>query len=260
MVDVYAAFAATGALAGLLSGLLGIGGGIVIVPALWAIFQVADLPLGFPVAIASSLCIMVFTTLSSASSHYRKGHVRIQVWRYLVPGMWMGMGLGAWLLDGMDPFWLPKLFSVFLVMTAIRMAFSSDEPSVPYTPLSATRLLPLGILVGTLSGLLGIGGGIVIVPWLSRRGLSMKEASGTAVACTFPMVCLAAVLNAYWGLDNIQMEGSVGYLYWPAILSVGLVSMLTAPIGSWLSAHCPQRRLKQAFSVLLFVVAWKLGV
>lgn len=250
------AFLATGALAGLLAGLLGIGGGAIIVPALIGIFGYLHLDgLWAPhQAVATSLATIIATGSVSAYSHHRRGAVDWPIVRLLGTALLIGAGLGALAGGEIAPIWLQRLFALFLLYSGARMLLRSGQaPQQPLPP--RPRLLGAGIGFGALSALLGVGGGILVVPFLARHGVALRRAVGTASACGVPIAAagsLGFVLSG-WGRAGLPPQ-SLGFVYWPAALAIIATSMPLAHLGARLAHRLPTAALKRVFALLLLVV------
>jgi len=256
------AYLATGVISGLLAGLLGVGGGVVIVPALILLFA----HLGFApdliahLAVGTSLATIIGTGLTSALAHNRRGGVRWEIFRRLAPGIVLGAWVGAAIAGFLPQIWLQRVFGVFLLIVGTRMLWSrpadpSRQPSVP----GALGLAAAGGGIGALSAIVGIGGGSLTVPYLARVGLSMRQAVGTSSACGLP-IALAGTLGFMvigWGKAGLPV-GSTGFVHWPAVGAILLASMPIAPFGARLAHSLPIPILTRIFGVLLVGVAARL--
>ncbi|PCE68070.1 hypothetical protein B6G00_07045 [Salinivibrio sp. YCSC6] len=246
-----------GALVGTLSGLLGIGGGLVVVPALSFLLPLFGLSadIVMPMALATSLATIVLTSSASAWRHFRMGNVDMRAVRALVPGMMLGGVLGASLADKLPPDWLPRIFGVIVLTMAMQMLLS--RPQVTLRPLpSPWRISLAGTLIGTLSSLAGIGGGSFTVPYLHWRGVTMHKAIGSS-ALGGAVLGLAGMVSFVW-LGWRQTEPlpalSVGYLYLPALLGVVSTSVLMTRVGATLAVQLPTRQIKRIFAGFLVIV------
>lgn len=251
-----AAFLATGAAAGLLAGLLGIGGGALIVPALIAIFSYLHLDgLWAPhQAVATSLATIIATGSVSAYSHHRRGAVDWRLLRLLAPALLLGAGLGALAGGEITPIWLQRLFALFLLYTGVRMLLGSEQGATRPMP-SSPRLFGSGVGIGGLSALLGVGGGILVVPFLVRHGIALRRAVGTASACGVPIALAGSLGFVISGWDRAGLPAySLGFVYWPAALAISVTSMPFANLGARLAHRLPTLALKRVFAVLLLVV------
>jgi uncharacterized membrane protein YfcA len=254
------AYACTGAVAGLLAGLLGIGGGAVIVPALIFLFA----RLGFSeawvphLAVATSLATVIATGGASTWTHHRRGAVRWDLFRQLVPWVLVGAWLGASVASAVPAPWLKRLFALFLLASGLRMFFG--PVSVRQQALPRRIVLgAVGALFGALSALLGIGGGILIVPFLARHGTAMRQAVATSSACGVPLALAGSIgfMVAGWRRDGLP-ETTLGFVYWPAALAILTLSMPMAVAGARLAHRLPTRSLKRVFGLLLLAVGLRL--
>jgi uncharacterized protein len=253
-------FPAIGALSGLLAGLFGIGGGLVIVPALNAVFAagiVAMVPEArMHVAIGCSLAVIVFTAISSVRAHHGYGAVLWPAVRGLAPGVIAGALLGAWIADALATRALEIVFGAFAIVMALQIGFAPKIEPEAHGPLPRLPgYVGAGTVIGTVSALGGIGGGLLTVPFLAWHSVPLRTAVGTAAACTLPVALSGALGYAIVGQGTPMPGWATGYLYWPAIGVIALVSMLTAPLGARLAHRLPVRQLRRLFAVLLLAVA-----
>jgi uncharacterized membrane protein YfcA len=253
-------FPLTGAVSGLLAGLFGIGGGLVIVPALNALFAAGvvavDPSARMHVAIGSSLGVIVFTAVSSVRAHHRLGSVIWPAVRGLVPGIIVGGLAGAFIADRLETRTLEVVFGVFAALMALRLATGGRGEVESHGGLpGAAGFSIAGTVIGAVSALVGIGGGIMTVPYLAWHSVAIRKAVGTAAACTLPVALAGGLGYVFAGAGAAVPAGSTGYLYWPAIAGIAVASVLTAPLGARLAHALPVRRLRQLFAALLVVVA-----
>ena len=252
----------TAVVAGVLAGLLGIGGGVVIVPALLLVFGRAgvDPAVKVQLAVGTSLATIVFTSVSSAWSHHRKGALHLKLAAGFVPGLIIGSVAGVLAAVEISGDLLQLLFGIFLYLVAARMVFGRlpDDPR-PRAMGFWTRMLA-GLVIGGVSTMVGIGGGILSVPILVlAAGLTIHHAVGTAPALglALSLVGTTTFVLRGWGEPGLP-DGTVGYvaLAPAAVIAAGTVTL--APVGAWLAHRAPRRALSLAFAVLLAVVATKL--
>jgi len=255
-----AAYLGTGVLAGSLAGLLGIGGGIIVVPILvWVFFEAGfAAQWGFHLAVGSSLATLVGTGGASAYSHHRRGAVRWELIRGLAPWLVMGAGIGAagaWLLDAA---WLRRLLGLFQIYVGLGMLFQRPSGKAPM-PSGVLRVALAGTGIGVLSALVGIAGGTLIVPFLTRSGLDMRRAIATSATCG-PFIALAGALGFIAvGRGRAGLPpGSTGFVYWPAVVGILLTSVPCAPLGARLAHTLPVPVLQRIFAILVLAVAAKL--
>lgn len=251
----------TGAVAGVLAGLLGVGGGIVIVPALGLLLAFQGLATGceMQVALGTSLGTIVFTSLASLRAHHRRGAVRWAVVRTITPGILAGTFTGTFLAARLPTSTLKVIFAVFLALVATQMLLDLRPKGRRDLP-SAAATSGVGAVVGGISSLVGIGGGTLSVPFLSWCGVAMHEAVGTSAAIGFPIALAGALGYAVngWGVAG-RPEPSLGYLYLPAVIGIVLASILTVPLGARLAHALPVRRLRQVFAFFLLATALRMA-
>ncbi|MEI2644991.1 MAG: sulfite exporter TauE/SafE family protein [Candidatus Competibacter sp.] len=249
-----------GAFAGVMAGLLGVGGGLIIVPALAWIFQhqqIAETAL-MHLAIGTSLATIIVTSISSVRAHHQRGAVLwATVWR-LTPGIIIGAWLGAAVADALSSFALQKVFAVFVLLMSVQMAFGAKP--APHRDLpETTGMLAAGGVIGVVSAIVGIGGGSLTVPFLSWCNVPIRQAVATSAACGLPIALAGALGFVVTGLNAPDLPAwSLGYVYGPALLGVAVTSMLFAPLGAKLAHTLPTEMLKKIFAVFLAVVGVKM--
>jgi len=246
-------FILAGCAAGFLAGLLGIGGGFVVVPVLVWVLPLAGVPpqLIAHMAVGTSLMCICVTALSSSRAHHRRGGVDWQTFAWLVPGLVTGTYGGSQLAARLSG---PALLAVFVVgcfSTAIYL-ISGHRPTAREAG-TAWPLLVYGGFTGTVSALIGIGGGSLLVPFLVYRGEPMVRAVGTAAACGLPIALVGATGYAYSGWQvTASLDYTSGFLYWPAFFGIVIFSSLSAPLGAKVAHQISESRLRQAFAGFLF--------
>lgn len=256
MLDVFG-FLVTGALAGLLAGLFGVGGGIVIVPALVLLLGHAGTDGGWipHLAVGSSLASIVATGAVSALAHHRRGAVRWDIVAALTPGILIGAWCGAALAGALPERWLILLFAAFLVFVGIRMLRPTSAQPAGSLP-GRIALAAVGAGIGTVSALVGIGGGTMTVPFLASRGLDLRAGVGTSAACGPPIALAGAIgfIVVGWGREGLP-PGSSGFVYWPAVGLILLASLPAAPIGARIAHTLPVAGLRRMFALLILTMA-----
>ena len=254
------AYLITGAVAGLAAGLLGIGGGLIIVPVLAVLFA----SLGFNTetlmhfAIGTSLSTIVFTSISSMWSHHQREAVLWPVVSAMTPGIVLGALAGALLAAFISSSGLGRFFGVFEILVAAQLIFGSQPAS--HQALASRLMQSLaGVMIGFLSAILGIGGGTLTVPYLVWHRVDIRQAVGTAAACGLPVALAGAAGFMVAGLDvQSDPEFSTGFIYWPAALAITVVSVLFAPLGAWLAHTLPREILRRGFALLLLLLGLKM--
>jgi len=250
-------FAATGAVAGFLAGLLGIGGGMILVPALIFSFQAQGVSAEVltHLAVGTSLASIVLTSISSLRTHHAQGGVDLTLFKQLTLGLVIGALLGAQIAHALPARTLQFIIGFFAVWTGLKMFRGSQPVVADATVASPLERHAVGGFIGVASAIFGIGGGSLMVPYLVKQGVAMRRAVGTAAACGFP-IALAGVIGfiySGWGLAELP-SGSTGYIYWPALAGIALTSLFTAHAGAVMAHRLPAQQLKRAFAVLLVLV------
>jgi uncharacterized protein len=250
-------FIGIGALAGVFAGMLGVGGGLVVVPLLASTFY----QLGFPtnilihLAIGSSLASMVVTTFFSTWSHHRNGVVMLPTFKLMAGGVVLGSIIGPIIASFFHSTLLGVAFGVFAILVALQIFFNVEWRAKPGEPDDGvTRRFSL--VIGMVSSMLGIGAGSMGVPFLlSYRKMSIHQAVGNTAALSFAIALVGALTYYFTGVQEPDTPAwATGYIYWPAVLGVSLGSPLSA-WGSANAAHLlPIGILRRIFAVFLFVV------
>jgi uncharacterized membrane protein YfcA len=251
-----------GAVGGMMAGLLGVGGGIVIVPALDAALTLAgvDPAVSLHVAVATSMATIVPTSISSSRSHARRGAVDVEVIRRWSLPIVVGALVGALLASRVDARVLAGVFGTVALAAALKMLLPIDgmvlRRSLPGGPAGA--LIPAAI--GAVSAMMGIGGGTLTVPALTLCGQPVHKAVGTAalLGLWISVPATLGFLVAGTGGDDMP-PWTVGYVSLAGFLIVAPVAWLVAPLGARLAHSLDRRRLSAAFGVFLFVVAMRMA-
>lgn len=249
---------AMGMVAGFLAGLLGIGGGMMMVPGMTLIFTARGVASGMAVkmAIATSMATILFTSLSSVRAHHRLGAVRWPIALAMAPGIVAGgllAGAGAFaLLKGQG---LALIFAAFIGYTAVQMLL--DRKPHPGRALPAPWLQSgVGAGIGFVSALLGAGGAFLSVPFMTWCNVPPRHAVGTSAALGFPiaLASTAGYVLSGWQLPP-ALPGARGYLYLPGLAIVALASVLSAPWGARTAQRVNVALLKRLFAVMLLGLA-----
>lgn len=250
-----------GAIAGVLAGLFGLGGGVIIVPALVWLFSTHQFPAEhiMILAVATSLATIIPTSISSVLTHHRFGNILWDRVFRLTPGILFGAGIGAMTANFIDGNLLKCFFIAYLIYVGFRMAIQGDGTHLKQSKNWLDYLAGNGI--GWLSALLGIGGGTLTVPYLVGRQMPMKNAVAVSSACGLPIAISGTLVYALLGkVELVLPEWSFGYIYLPALCGITLCSILTAPVGAKLANKLPAKQLKRCFSIVIFLIAIKMIV
>jgi uncharacterized membrane protein YfcA len=249
---------ALGACTGFLAGLLGIGGGMLLVPFMTLILSHRGLSadLAVKMAIATSMATILFTSLSSVRAHHRRGAVRWDLVRGLAPGIVLGGLLaGAGLFALLKGSTLAAVFAVFVAFSATQMLLDRKPAASRQMPGGAGRLAAGG-LIGFVSGLVGAGGGFISVPFMTWCNVAIHQAVATSAALGFP-IALANTVGYVAGGWNLPapLPGALGYLWLPGLAVIATASVLSAPLGARTAHAMDVRQLKRAFACTLYLLA-----
>ena len=255
---LWTAYVVLGVFAGVVAGLLGVGGGLIIVPILAVLYGMQGFAAAhvMQLAVGTSLATIVFTSLSSMRAHHRRGAVNWPVMLQLSTGILLGAWLGGLLAVWLGGVLLAALFGIFELLVAAQMGLGRPPAVHRRTPGRVVNAMA-GVVIGVVSALLGIGGGTLTVPWLAWHNVAMRHAVGTAAACGLPIALVGALGFVLAGYGQASLPaGSTGYVYWPAAIAISLFSVLSAPLGARLAHHLDPLRLKKLFAVFLALLGF----
>lgn len=254
---IFLDYALIGLLAGFLAGYLGIGGGLIIVPALSWLFarDPALAPLAVHMAVATSLATMLPTAFSSILAHHRKRAVAWSTVRLLAPGLVLGAALGALGATLLSTAALATVFGIYAALAGLQLIAGRQPQGEKPLP-GPVAVSFTGVAIGAISSMVGIGGGSMTVPWLLWHGRTAGVAVATAAACGYP-IAISATLS--YGLLGGSTTGSVTeYIHLPALAGVALFAMLAAPLGAAAVHRSPAHTVRRVFGVFLLLVAWRM--
>lgn len=256
-----AAYLALGAFAGVFAGMLGIGGGLVLVPALALMFAAqAQFPAGeiLHVALGTSMASIIFTAIASIRTHHRHGAIRWDIVKTITPGILVGTGFGTLVAASVPTRPLALFFTFFVCVVAVQMAMNLKPKATRELP-GPVGIAGVGLGIGVLSSLVAIGGGSLTVPFLTWCNVRIQHAIGTSAAVGLPIAIGGTVGYVFngWGKASLP-AGSLGYVYLPALAILVAATMVTAPIGARLAHRLPVATLKRIFAGLLILLAVKM--
>lgn len=264
-LDGFWIFPLLGIVAGVLAGLLGIGGGVVLVPVLAWLLPLYGVPKEAAVhaALASSMASIVVTSVSSARAHWRRGSLMWPTVAWMVPGLLLGGWLGSLLAVHIPGNALRWVVAGYCFIVALQMFGSrkGDDGGGMHTP--APRGWPMtaaGTGIGALSAVVGIGGGSMTVPLLVWRGVAPVRAVGTSSACGVAIGLSSALGYALHAPPGALPAHAIGYVYLPAAIGIAVASLFAAPWGTRLAHRIGGKALKRVFAVFLLGVAVLLAV
>ncbi len=266
MPDYYSLilYLVTGICVGTVSGLFGVGGGLIIVPVLYFVFSAQ----GFPgqtlmhLALATSLATIVITSISSTRAHHRHRAVLWPLVMKFTPGILIGAWLGGLLAARISSEILKPMFGAFELLVAGYM-LSQYKPAQRSDQVSTTRVSLGGGVIGLISALVGIGGGSLTVPFLLWHGIPMRKAVATSAAVGLPIALAGTAAYIYSGWhQSFTIDGhtelTLGYVHLTAFISIIATSFIFAPVGAKLAHRLPELTLKRIFSLFLLAIAFKL--
>ncbi|MBA3593609.1 MAG: sulfite exporter TauE/SafE family protein [Polaromonas sp.] len=249
---------------GFLAGLLGIGGGMLMVPFITIIMAQRGVApdLAVKMAIATSMATIIFTSISSVRAHHKRGAVRWDIVRRLAPGIVIGSIIGSLgvfaLLKGA---YLAIFFGLFVSFSATQMFLDRKPKPTRQMPGTAGQFAAGGG-IGFLSGLVGAGGGFISVPFMTWCNVAIHNAVATSAALGFP-IAVANVLGYVISGQSVQNlpPASFGYIWLPALVVIAISSFFVAPLGARFAHKLPVSKLKRVFASILYVLAaymlWK---
>ncbi|UCE90313.1 MAG: sulfite exporter TauE/SafE family protein [Pseudomonadota bacterium] len=256
MTEAVLVYLLLGAFAGTAAGLLGVGGGLIIVPVLALVFS----DYGFApelimhLAVGTSLATIVLTSISSVRAHHQRGAVMWPEFARLTPGIVLGAWLGAAVAHLMPTTAMRIFFGCFELAVAAQLAFGLKPNAHRQLP-GNVAMFGAGGVIGTVSAIVGIGGGTLTVPFLVWCNVAMRNAVATSSACGLPIAVAGAIGFVVAGWNQAALpDWSTGYVYWPAFAGIVAASVVFAPLGAWLAHQLPAQTLKRVFALFLAVL------
>ncbi len=257
MLTAIVVYMCVGAIAGLLAGLLGVGGGLVIVPMITyaMVLQGISTPYSHHIALGTSLASIIFTSVSSFMAHNRNKAVQWHIVRQVTVGILVGTFVGSKVATLMPIVWLKGFFIIFLYYVATQMVLNIKPNGARTIPGILGNSLA-GSVIGFVSSLVGIGGGTLSVPYMTWCNVPMRNAIGTSAAIGFPIAIAGTAGYVFNGLGKEALPAyTLGFIYLPALAGITIASVCTAPFGAKLAHTLPIPKLKRYFALLLYAVA-----
>lgn len=259
MIDwaLIASLLAVGAATGFAAGLLGIGGGIIMVPFLTLIFSVRNFPQEHVVhmAVATSLAAILFSSVSSVRAHHRHGAVLWKTVKTLTPGIVVGSLIGAQVAGRLPTVGLALIFAAVVGFFAMQMMLNREPKPTRELP-RAAGMFVAGNALGFISALVGAGGGFISVPYLTWSNVKIHNAVATSSALGFPIAAAGTVGYILAGRGEAGLPaGTYGFIYLPALVTIALASVIIAPLGARTAHSIGKAPLQRIFSLLLFTLA-----
>jgi uncharacterized membrane protein YfcA len=260
MSEWWLAYLAIGCVVGFMAGLLGIGGGMVMVPMLTWVFAAQ----GFPaehvlhVALGTSMATIFFTSLSSMRAHHRRGAVDWKIALGISPGILAGSFATALVAGFLPTRTLAVLFTGLVFYASISMFFDMQPKTTRALP-GAVGLFTAGSAIGVAASLLAAGGAFLTIPFLAWCSVPLRRAIGTAAAVGFPIAIAGSAGYVLQGLHASGLPaGALGYVYLPALALIAVTSMLFAPLGARTAHRLPVKRLRMIFALVMFGLALRM--
>ena len=249
-----------GLFVGFFAGLLGIGGGLILVTLMVYLFTMQGFPADrlLHLALGTSITSIVFTSMSSLRAHHKHGAVRWDILRTAVPGLVIGTLLGTVVADQLKSKYLAIFFVIFVYCSAVQM-FANVKPKPTRQLPGKSGMTLAAIIVGIVSSLVGVGGGVMTIPLMSHCNVPMRQAVGTSAALGLPIAIAGTMGFIVTGLGKDHLPAlSLGYVYLPALAGIVIGTFFTVPGGAKKAHSMPVTRLKKIFAVILFVLATKM--
>ena len=249
-----------GLFVGFFAGLLGIGGGLILVTLMVYVFTLQGFPADrlLHLALGTSITSIVFTSISSLRAHHKHGAVRWDILRIAVPGLVVGTLLGTVVADHLKSKYLAIFFVVFVYYSAVRM-FANVKPKPTRQLPGKAGMTAAAVVVGIISSLVGVGGGVMTIPLMSHCNVPMRQAIGTSAALGLPIAIAGTVGFMATGLGKDHLPAlSVGYVYLPALAGIVIGTFITVPWGARMTHRMPVTTLTKIFAVILFILATRM--
>lgn len=257
-LSVITLYVITGTVAGFLAGLFGVGGGLIVVPALLYCFflQGFETAISMHLAIGTSLATIILTSISSARAHHAHAAVQWRIVKLMTAGILAGGFLGALIAKNLSSDWLRYIFAVFEILVAVKLYTNANVLPDRLVVPGQFLLNIAAVIISTVSAIVGIGGGTLSVPFLRWTGLSIKKSIATSAALGLPIAVSGTLAFIWTGASNPSLpEYAMGFVYLPALFFVGLLSILLAPLGARCAHNLPERGLQQVFALGLLLIA-----
>jgi uncharacterized membrane protein YfcA len=246
-----------GAVTGFLAGLIGIGGGVVGVPALVYAFTATGISQNIIMHLAegTSIAAIMFNMVTAVFAHHKNKLILWYMVKQLAPGVIVGCIVGACVATLLSTHILKMVFGIFMLLVAIQLLLAQKphESERPPPGLFIQRIS--GLAIGLMSGLLGIGGGVVAIPLLLRFGLPMRNAAATSITCALIASIIGTITFtlAGWHVAGTP-AGTTGFVYWPAAIAIGVIGVSIVPLGAKLAKRLSNTTLKRIFAVVLLII------
>jgi uncharacterized protein len=255
------AYLLLGLFVGFFAGLLGLGGGVILVPLLVFLFGAQHFPADRVVhlALGTSLASIVFTNLSSVRAHHVRGAVRWDIVRDVAPSVVLGTLLGTFFADRLSSRYLAVIFTLFVTYSSLQLWLDRNPKPTRQLP-GKWGLALAGMIVGGFSSLVGVAGGVITIPLLMRCNVPIRNCIGTAAAIGLPICIGGAAGYIVTGFSKTHLPPlSLGYVYLPALIGLVVGSFVTVPLGASIAHRISASLLKRIFAIILLLLAIKMA-
>ena len=260
MMEWLPAYLALGVFVGFFSGLLGIGGGAIMVPALASLF----IWQGFPdqqvmyFALATSMLSIVATSASSLNAHRKSGMIHWRIVGYLSVGVVTGAFVTSTFVPSFDTRFLSLLFAGYIFLVSMKLFFNFQPVQAVNSKTGGADSIA-GCFIGVVSALVSIGGGTLTVPYLLWKKYPIKQAIACSAALGLPISLAASVGYIMFAPGvEVRVPHAYGYIYWPAVVCISVMSIFIAPLGAKVAHRLPVSLLKKIFSIFLLLLSGKM--
>lgn len=251
-------FLLLGCVVGVCAGMFGIGGGGIMVPIFTMIFLKEGINDAMHLALGSSMCAIIITSLSSFLAHNKNNAVRWDLLKLIVPGIIIGTMLSAFIASFIPAFYLAMVFSLYMFISALRMFFSKSVSKTRKIYKKYIQFIA-GLIIGSVSAIVSIGGGSLSVPYIASQGVDIKKAIGTSAAIGFPLAIAGTFGYVVSGWQNTNLnEFIIGYVNLKAVFFTTITSFLFAPLGVKIVHNIKSQNVKKIFGIFLFILSMKM--
>jgi uncharacterized protein len=260
MIEWWIVYLLMGLAVGFFAGMLGLGGGVVLVPLMVFVFSAQHFPGDhvLQLALGTSLASIIFTSISGLRAHHQRGAVRWDIVRDAAPGLVLGTLLGALVAQKLPTRYLAIVFVLFVSYSAVQF-FIDAKPKPSRTLPKRPGMWVAASAIGLISSLAGAGGGVVTIPLMTMCNVPIRSAIGTSSALLLPIAVAGAVGYIWTGLGQEHLPPfCVGYVYLPALVGIVVGTLITVPWGALAAHNMPVEWLKKIFAVIVFVLAAKM--
>lgn len=259
-MEWFLAYIFLGGFVGFFAGLLGLGGGLIMVPLLVFLFDAQQFATHYLLlmAIGTAMATILFTAVAGARAHHRHGAVNWRIVRDITPGILAGTLVGA-LLAGLVPVTLLALFFTVFVYYAATQMFLGLKPKPARQLPGKAGMFAAGGIIGGVSSLVAAGGAVLSIPFMTLCNIKLHEAIGTSAAIGFPIALAGSLGYVLTGMAAGPLPAySLGFVYLPALAGIVIASVLTAPLGAKVAHRLPVQTLRRIFAVILYILASKM--